>query len=144
MSRSCYDSGSKHSKDIKKPTYVFSYRTPPPLRKLPVWHTLCFMRIHGQTQAPAHTICGSVYKWHTVVQGPDHYEHAAATGHSMHFMQQLWFRHQALRRYKKTHLCKMATSKKSGAMAAITSPKASSQALGPALFGIVLLPISGF
>ena len=47
------------------------------------------MRIHGQTQARAITICGIVYKWHTVVQGPDHYEHAAATGHSMCFMQQL-------------------------------------------------------
>ena len=70
-----------------EPTYDFPTRTPAPLRELPVWHTLCFMRIHGQTQARALPICGIVYKWYTVVQGPDHYVHATATGHSMCFMQ---------------------------------------------------------
>lgn len=51
----------------KKPTYDFSTRAPAPFRKLPVWHTLSFMRIHGQTQARVYPICGIVYQWHTVV-----------------------------------------------------------------------------
>lgn len=50
-----------------KPTYDFSTCTPPPTRKLPVWHTLYFMRIHGQTKARAVTVCGTEYWWHTVV-----------------------------------------------------------------------------
>ena len=44
----------------------------------------------------------------------------------------------------KTHLCKMALSKKIESMGAVTSPKASSEALGLALFGMGLLCISGF
>ena len=72
---------------ILKPTHAFSHRTPPHPRKLSLWHTMHFMRIHGETQTRRSPICGIEYQWHTVVQGPDNDEHSAATGPGMRFMQ---------------------------------------------------------
>ena len=51
----------------KKPTYAFLPRTPPPFRKLPLWHTFYFMRIYDQTQTCRTPFCGTVYQWYTVV-----------------------------------------------------------------------------
>lgn len=96
----------------KKTTNDFSCRTPPPPRELPVWHTLCFMRIHGQTPTRCISFCGTEYSRNTVVQGADYCKHAATAGHSMYFMQQLWVRHKALRKYKRTHLDHLSVTKK--------------------------------
>ena len=92
------------------------------------------MRVHGETQACRNTICGIVYQWHTVVQGPDNCEHAAAAGPCMRFMQQFWSRGDALDLYKNSHFYIFAACKNMQQMGVTTPPEAASEALGHAYF----------